>query len=192
MAKRPITDAEKRLWNKITQTVKPLKGPVSAPKVNKEEFEKLLSAHSHLKLPSQSTLKSPNSGAKATDIQRKLLDTVPDQIPSTPLENKETDRKVRRGKTYVDATIDLHGFTQIAARSALSAFLMHHRHDGSKCVLVITGKGKAGGGVIKSRLVEWLSQPDIRAHVSSYSIAHQKHGGEGAYYVFLRKLVKLT
>jgi len=191
MAKRPITDVEKRLWEKITKTVNPLKGPVSAPKVDNEDFGKLLASHTHLNVQPKAIEKLKTKKGTVTGVQRKLLDSIPEKIPQTPLENKETDRKVRRGQTYVDATIDLHGFTQTAARSALSAFLMHHRYYGSKCVLVITGKGKAGGGVIKSRLVDWLSQPDIRKHVSSYSISHQKHGGEGAYYVFLRKLERL-
>ncbi|ACT60807.1 Smr/MutS family protein [Hirschia baltica] len=192
MAKRLVSDAEMRLWKKIAKTVEPHKTTKQKKPLIVEDFAKLLSKHSHLDAPRVRVAKhvSPDikKRAQATDLQRKIMDEVEERIPEKPLENREKDRKIRRGKTYVDATIDLHGFTQIAARSALSAFLMHHRNDGAKCVLVITGKGKLGDGIIKKRLVEWLVQPDIRAHVSSYSIAHQRHGGSGAYYVFLRKL----
>ncbi|MFC7292352.1 Smr/MutS family protein [Hirschia litorea] len=191
MAKRPISEAEMRLWKKVAKTVTPNKKTTVKSKVEVEDFSKLLSSHSHLDAPGFrlgiAKTTSPKKQSQVTDLQRKILNPEPDSIPDTPLLNREKDRRVRRGQTAVDASIDLHGFTQIAARSALSAFLMHHRNDGAKCVLVITGKGKLGTGVIKRRLLSWLDEPDIRAHVSSYALAHQKHGGAGAYYVFLRK-----
>lgn len=192
MAKRPLSDAELRLWKKITETVSPLQSSPKTECPDVEDFGKLLSTYSHLdasRLKNQKRQFTPKEPvkARATQLQRNLVDIVEEVVPKTPLENKENDKKVRRGKTDVDATIDLHGFTQVAARSALSAFLMHHRNSGAKCVLVITGKGKLGDGVIKRSLLDWLVEPDIRAHVSSYSQSHQKHGGAGAYYIFLRK-----
>lgn len=70
---------------------------------------------------------------------------------------------------------------------ALLAFVAFQRTQGARCVLVITGKGKAGEGVIRKRFLDWLNAPDVRAHVSSYAQAHQKHGGAGAFYVFLKR-----
>lgn len=191
MAKRPISEAEMRLWKKVAKTVTPRKREADPPMPQIEDFGRLLSSHSHLDAPGFRLGKIQRMPLKklpqVTELQRKILNPSPEILPQSPVQNRETDRRVRRGQTAVDASIDLHGFTQIAARSALSAFLMHHRNDGAKCVLVITGKGKLGTGIIKKRLLAWLDEPDIRSHVSSYALAHQKHGGAGAYYVFLRK-----
>lgn len=196
MAKRRVTEAEIKLWNKVAKTVQPLKEQTVKKRLEVEDFGKLLASHSknekiqfRLNTPPR---KAAEPQAKATAIQRKLVDREFEKVPKTPLFNKDADRRVRRGQSSVDASIDLHGFTQIAARSALSAFLMHHRFDGAKCVLVITGKGKLGEGIIKKRLLGWLEEPDIRAHVTSYAQAHQKHGGAGAFYVFLRRVNKIS
>ena len=55
-------------------------------------------------------------------------------------------------------------------------------------MLVVTGKGgrDGAGGVLKQKLPDWLAAGSLRAIVSGYAQAHQKHGGGGAYYVFLK------
>ena len=57
-------------------------------------------------------------------------------------------------------------------------------------MLVITGKGRAGEGVIRKRFLDWLNTPDVRDQVASYAQAHQRHGGGGAFYVFLKRQSK--
>jgi DNA-nicking Smr family endonuclease len=47
--------------------------------------------------------------------------------------------------------------------------------------------GRAGEGVLKRRLPEWLSEPDIRPLVSGFAPAHRVHGGAGAFYVFIKR-----
>ena len=59
---------------------------------------------------------------------------------------------------------------------------------GHQCVLVITGKGRGGEGVLRAQLPRWLSQPDLRPLVSRLAPAHARHGGSGAFYVFLREV----
>lgn len=99
---------------------------------------------------------------------------------------------MRRGKLDVGAKLDLHGYTQDAARAALTRFLLHARADGVRVALVVTGKGgrlrsgETAPGILKQRLPEWLSGADLRPLLSGYAEAHQRHGGGGAYYVFLR------
>ena len=58
---------------------------------------------------------------------------------------------------------------------------------GLRCVLVITGKGRLGTGVLRARFLDWLAGPDLRDLVSGYSAAHIRHGGDGAFYVMLRR-----
>ena len=77
------------------------------------------------------------------------------------------------------------------ARCAAGAHLyqpvLREQAKGAQCVIVITGKGKSGKGVLKRAFLNWLDLPEARALVSGYAPAHAKHGGGGAWYVFLRR-----
>jgi len=44
-----------------------------------------------------------------------------------------------------------------------------------------------GQGVLRRRLPEWLRDPDIAPMTTGYASAHRRHGGDGAWYVFLRQ-----
>jgi DNA-nicking Smr family endonuclease len=91
------------------------------------------------------------------------------------------------GREALAARIDLHGLTQDAARAALTGFVRRSVDDGWRAVLVITGKGVSGDGVLRRRVPEWLSAPPIREHIAGVSEAHRRHGGEGALYVALKR-----
>ena len=54
-------------------------------------------------------------------------------------------------------------------------------------MLVITGKGVQGDGVLRRRTPEWLAAPQLRSVVAGVSEAHRRHGGEGALYVALKR-----
>jgi DNA-nicking Smr family endonuclease len=111
-------------------------------------------------------------------------------------------RKLGRGQMEIDARIDLHGDRQSEAHGRLRAFLLRCHADGKRVVLVITGKGRDTDdadpafdigyerrerGVLKRNLPRWLAEPELRAIVVSYTTAHVRHGGEGAFYIHLRR-----
>ena len=73
------------------------------------------------------------------------------------------------------------------ARAALDAFLQRAFADGWRAVLVITGKGVQGDGVLKKRVPDWLGAPHLAHIVAGISDAHRRHGGEGALYVALKR-----
>lgn len=94
---------------------------------------------------------------------------------------------MRRGRLDVAGKLDMHGMTQAEALAALGGFLAHHRAEGARCVLVVTGKGgRDGSGGLRAKVPDWLAGGALRALVGGYAPAHQKHGGAGAYYVFLK------
>ena len=80
--------------------------------------------------------------------------------------------------------------TQDQARVALFGFLNRAVADGWRAVLVITGKGSRGDGVLRRRVPEWLAEPGLRSTVAGVSEAHLRHGGEGALYVALKRQAK--
>ena len=101
-----------------------------------------------------------------------------------------------RGKTAPEARIDLHGMTLAEAQPELVRFILNAHASGLRLVLVITGKGKrdedhgpipARRGVLRHQVPHWLNLPPLSAAVLQVASAHLKHGGEGAYYVYLRR-----
>ena len=52
-------------------------------------------------------------------------------------------------------------------------------------MLVITGKGRTGPGVLKKSAPEWLGEAPIANVVLKFYPAKPKDGGEGALYVYL-------
>ena len=113
--------------------------------------------------------------------------SLPNPAPAIPVARRDSERSVRRGKIEVASTFDLHGHTQDSAWTLLPAFLQRARRRGERCVLVITGKGQQGEGVIRRNFLRWIDMPEARHIISGVSQAHQRHGGAGAWYVFLRK-----
>lgn len=106
-------------------------------------------------------------------------------------------KKVVRGRIDIDGRIDLHGMTQTEARGALHRFIQARFGRGDRTVLVITGKGNKTDsdyiaamterGVLRTMLPIWLSEPTLAPMVSGWSVAARGHGGEGAWYVRLRR-----
>lgn len=110
--------------------------------------------------------------------------------PLAPLERK-LKRELARGRSPIDASLDLHGLTQVQAFSALRGFLAGAQARGDRLVIVVTGKGKAFSdepGVLKRLTPLWLRAPELRDVVLGFEEARRHHGGTGALYVRLRKL----
>jgi DNA-nicking Smr family endonuclease len=96
-------------------------------------------------------------------------------------------RRLSRERDPIEATIDLHGFGRFEAEDQLRAFLLSAQARGLRAVLVVTGQGRRGGGVIRASIQEWLQSHALRGVVSGFASAHRRHGGDGAFYVTLRR-----
>ena len=160
MSKRDLTDTERKAWSAVTRHVAPLKGRRGAPP--------------------GSCRNEPNPPASPA-----IVSAVRQHAPP---QNRQNERLVRRGKQEISASLDLHGHTQDSAWRLLPSWLRNQQAMGARCVIVITGKGKAGGGVLRRNFLTWLESPEARPVVSGFAPAHARHGGSGAWYVFLRRL----
>ena len=175
MSKRDLTPEEQKAWDRVRKSVRPLhagRKPKPAPD-----------------LSNAPELKPAKPEPRSADTAKPSKSAPPrhrGQTVATP-QDRGHDRKVRRGKIDISARFDLHGHTQQSAWSALPAFLQREQARGSRCVIVITGKGKLGEGVLKRNFLHWLELPEARSLVSGYARAHPRHGGSGAFYVFLRR-----
>jgi DNA-nicking Smr family endonuclease len=101
-----------------------------------------------------------------------------------------------RGKSEPEARIDLHGMTLAEAHPALIGFVLRAQGAGNRLVLVITGKGRRVQddgpipqriGALRHQVPHWLHSPPLGSVVQQIAPAHQRHGGAGAYYVYLRR-----
>jgi len=118
--------------------------------------------------------------------------------------DRRSAEKLRKGQMAVEATLDLHGMTQAAAHAAVARFIAARHAGGTRCVLIVTGKGKAADpfrpkappgrftfsadrGVLREALPRWLNEPALRAHIIAVSPARPEHGGAGAVYVLLKR-----
>ena len=169
---RRLTPEEARAWARVARTVKPI-GPKT------EEIDSFIDALEHGE-PVVRHGKAKPAAAPAGKPAPKAP-----KSPAAP-QNRSNEKRVRRGKLELAGRFDLHGHTQASAAKALPDFLARKQAEGARCVLVITGKGRGGEGVLRRNFLRWLDLPAARALVSGYSEAHPRHGGSGAWYVFLR------
>lgn len=172
-----LSPNEEDLWKRVTRTVRPL-ARLDVGAARETTTPSVRDAMPVLRVTSSKPLAkeaAPKPAAKRG-----------------PLADRSPEKRVRRGKLEVGAKLDLHGFTQEEARAVLTRFLLHAIDDGVRVALVVTGKGgrlrsgETAPGVLKQKLPDWLAGADLRPLVSGYALAHQRHGGGGAYYVFLR------
>ena|SRR5579872_4976239 len=176
--KRALSEEERSLWESVAKQVKPLRKKPRAAKQTVPEPKQPIAAPAKAAPRPIVSVPSPKPGKPA----------VP---PLVGLGRRERT-KLSRGKSEIDARLDLHGMTQVRAHHALLGFLQRAHHDGLTFVLVITGKGAPGGldaerGVLRRQVPQWLSLPEFRSLVVGFEQAHIGHGGEGALYVRIRR-----
>lgn len=189
MAKRSrkASDAIKdwHLWSEVARTIEPLH---------------------HKKVPERMPDKPVmRAGAAAKSKSKRQPQALPSYSPpmSAPSVNGShtniepgLKRKLARGHVPIDGTIDLHGMTQIEAEAALQRFITARAGRGDRTLLVITGKGikKTGFGMLEQRgvlrvmLPRWLATPTLAPFVAGHEPAARGHGGEGAFYVRLKRV----
>jgi len=168
--KRPLHPEERRLWSQVAATIHPLPGRASAAKASGPSPDPHLGPEPPLRIP-------PPPAAPS----RRPVPTGPKSLEPVRL------RRIARERDPIGAHIDLHGLGQEAARAALEGFVLECWRDGLRSVLVITGKGLRGDGVLRRLTPEWLAAPHLQAVVAGISEAHRRHGGEGALYIALKR-----
>ena len=113
---------------------------------------------------------------------------TPARVRPTPEElEPRRQRRLSRERDPIEASLDLHGYGRFEAEDVLRAFLASSQARDLRAVLVVTGQGRRGGGVIRASIVEWLHSPTLRGVVSGFASAHRRHGGDGAIYVTLKR-----
>jgi DNA-nicking Smr family endonuclease len=188
MSAKKLSDDEKALWQTVTERVEPLHKSFTFLPTKKAK------------------LKSESAAPKAPEIKEFLIGAKANHKPITPsgvssvkgvtpnMDKKNFQRLVR-GKLEIDGRLDLHGLTQEQAKIMLRTKILQAHSAGKRLILVITGKGKTRTdefnrqivGVLRQNVPMWLRQPPLSSIILEVTTAQQRHGGDGAFYVYLRR-----
>lgn len=186
--RRSLTPDEEALWRKVMRDVSPMRKKRPAA-------EKIVSGpQAKVVAPGVSP---PRRHALAQESRVLPKRTEHPFAAGDP----RLEKRAARGRLPVDAVLDLHGHSQRTAQMTLLRFVTQAHANGARCVLVITGKGApalsehvhgavaggAGRGVLRAKFADWLEEEPLRRLVSRASPAHQRHGGAGAFYIFLKR-----
>lgn len=192
MARRPppdLTTEDRRIWARVSGSVTPPKtrkaarvtpGAILPDEPLKPEI---------IKAPRPPILGKPKVSTKIRNVAPAAPAKAPPAVPRAVPEELEPrrQRRLSRERDPIEASIDLHGFGRFEAEDQLRAFLMQSHARGLRAVLVVTGQGRRGGGVIRASIHEWLQGHALRGVVSGFATAHRRHGGDGAIYVTLKR-----
>lgn len=191
-----LSEDDHDVWSKVAETTIPLRpvrpklefkaDPVSAPLAQK---------------PVRPVIRPLTRIGGVTPEARVTINLAQDPMKASEKPGNQMDRRnfdrLRKGKMKPDARLDLHGMTAAQAHSELSHFIIQSHAAGKRLALVITGKGNSTRaeegimptrqGILRHSLPHWLNRPDLKSKILEITPAHAKHGGGGAYYVYLRR-----
>lgn len=194
MKRRRLRPDELALWNEVARKTHRL----DTGQVVKDAVEQPANpSPTPVKPELNFTLLTPTPRKSGAQVTQDTLRPIAERVAAAPLRmDRKTHDRMRRGKKRPEARIDLHGMTLERAHPALSGFILSAHAAGKRLVLVITGKGKArdeGGpipvrhGVLRHQVPQWLAMAPLSQVILQVTPAHLRHGGAGAYYVYLKR-----
>lgn len=195
--RRTLRPEEQELWHAVARSARPMhSGPPKPPRLPDSPALPATEPARPAPAPEVPAFRLGEKARAGTAID--LAPGFTEALKAAPLRmDSKTHGRMTRGKLAPEARIDLHGMTLAEAHPELIRFILNAQSDGLRLVLVITGKGRKGGadhgpipqrvGALRHQLPAWLRQAPLGPAVLQVAEAHMKHGGAGAFYVYLRR-----
>jgi DNA-nicking Smr family endonuclease len=183
--RRGLTPEDRRVWEQVAATTIPLRPQPSPAAPPPPEPKPAPSPRPVVPRP----LAAPRAAAGPAPDPHAALERAQPQMDRRRFE------KLRRGRVEPEARLDLHGLTAERAHAALTSFVLGAHARDARLLLVITGKGRPDAaairphrhGILHHSVPHWLAAPPLGGRVLQVAQAHQRHGGAGAFYVYLRR-----
>ncbi|MGC9270349.1 Smr/MutS family protein [Acidiphilium sp.] len=174
--RKPIPAAELEAWARYLRHVTPLPG-VAVPMPSESAIiERVVTPAAPTPAPPapRTKPKAPRRAALAIGVAPPGLD-------------RATWGRFRAGKITPDRVLDLHGMTKPTAHVAVTALIAGAAAQGLRCVEIVTGHGKRGGGegVLRREVPFWLN--DSPLHALILAVCHPHAANEGALRVLIRR-----
>ena len=186
---KKLSDEDLENWDKLKKTLdfKFYKKPYQITDL--ERTKQLHKDHNKVK---NYKLKQ-NKIAKHGIVDKKFLNNY--QLQDIRIDKNKLSL-LKRGKIKPEKILDLHGLTSVEAKTKAIEFTKINFNLGIRLLLIITGKGKIKindlnreelkTGVLRKSLKSWLYESDLRPYILGIISSHISHGGEGAFYVYLK------
>ena len=168
--------------------IKKMKGVTPLKKHNRENNQKTIPPKKNIK-----NNKNENTTPLKTELSKKIDKT------HFGLEKISIKKSIKRGLFKIDKKIDFHGETLLSAENIFNQEIINCFQSGKRCLLFVTGKGvysinkkdstkpRLYHGVIRMAFGEWARSKKLSKYILSFEKASINHGGDGAFYVYLRK-----
>ncbi|MGR3792678.1 Smr/MutS family protein [Vannielia sp. SX4] len=180
-----LSAEDEALWRKVVENATPMaKNRPKLKPVDKPQHE--------YEPRSEFTPRAFSVGERAQPRHQ-----IQNTAPPPPAMDRKAFNRMKRGKLKPEGRIDLHGMTLAEAQPRLMKFIHSAHADGKRLVLVITGKGRtkpddegpipSRPGVLRRQVPDWLTRPPLASLVLEVTPANLRHGGDGAFYVYLRR-----
>ncbi|MEO0342525.1 MAG: Smr/MutS family protein [Pseudomonadota bacterium] len=188
--RRKLTEADKAIWTEVKKSIAPLRPKVEKPLPDYSDVSK--------RRPIGIT---PSAKMSPFTIGQTASSYKPNVEPySQPKHVPNMDRRnynlLVKGKKAIDLTVDLHGMTLTQAEKHIQKQLFEAYRSGKRLILVVTGKGnktstdefnRPRSGVLRQSLPQWCAKSPLSSIVLQVTPSQQRHGGSGAYYVYLKR-----
>ena len=176
-------DEGQALWEKVAQTVK------------RRNFQQSLQPEKQQRKAKRVSKVNPQTGSlqpvQSVPEKAKTLsaETMPADFRIGEIRgiDRSSARRLQRGQMPIEDRLDLHGLTKEQAHKQLISFISRAAQRNIRNVLIITGKGRDGHGILRQQVPIWLKDEPLRQYVNAISYAQPQDGGTGALYIRLKR-----
>jgi len=176
-----------QIFIKYVQGIKPIK--------RKDKIKKGIKKNpTNIKVQNQKTKDTERIKESKIEIIKK-----PQYLNRAP----KTRKVIKKGQISIDKKIDFHGKNIFQAEAEFETNVISGYKQKKRCLLFITGKGlhkqknfydgstnsnpKLFYGKIREAFLKWVKKPEFAKYILISKKAKLEHGGDGAFYVYLRK-----
>ena len=117
----------------------------------------------------------------------------------TAIQKSDINKKLKKNKIPINRKIDFHGCSLNEAKKIFFNTINDCFSKNFRCILFITGKGSIKKendhsletmlyyGKIRNNFLNWINHNAVQSKILNVQQANTKSGGDGAFFVYLRK-----